>query len=159
MTNKTNGSGVSFQALVRGAAWVAGSFAAFYILFFDPLGLHPVDTWLQRTVGYHAGPMASAASGEERPAAGGEREILFYRNPMDPTITSPAPARDEMGMDYLPVYADEAERAIGAGATLVIDPVVVQNMNVQTETATRRTSGTRSGQSAISSTTRSGWSP
>ena len=138
MTNKTNGSGVSFQALVRGAAWVAGSFAAFYILFFDPLGIHPVDSWLQRTVGYHAGPMASAASGEERPAAGGEREILFYRNPMDPTITSPAPARDEMGMDYLPVYADEAERAIGAGATLVIDPVVVQNMNVQTETATRR---------------------
>ena len=138
MTNKTNGSGVSFQALVRGAAWVAGSFAAFYVLFFDPLGVHPVDTWLQRTVGYHAGPMASAASGEERSAAGGEREILFYRNPMDPTISSPVPARDEMGMDYLPVYADEAERAIGAGATVVIDPVVVQNMNVRTETATRR---------------------
>ncbi len=138
MTNKTNGSGVSALALVRGAAWVAGSFAAFYVLFFDPLGVHPVDTWLQRTVGYHAGPMASAASGEERSAAGGEREILFYRNPMDPTISSPAPARDEMGMDYLPVYADEAERAIGAGATVVIDPVVVQNMNVRTETATRR---------------------
>ena len=138
MTNKTNGSGVSALALVRGAAWVAGSFAAFYVLFFDPLGVHPVDTWLQRTVGYHAGPMASAASGEERSAAGGEREILFYRNPMDPTISSPAPATDEMGMDYLPVYADEAERALGAGATVVIDPVVVQNMNVQTETATRR---------------------
>ena len=138
MTNKTNGSGVSALALVRGAAWVAGSFAAFYVLFFDPLGIHPVDTWLQRTVGYHAGPMASAASGEERSADGGEREILFYRNPMDPTITSPVPARGEMGMDYLPVYADEAERALGAGATVVIDPVVVQNMNVQTETATRR---------------------
>ncbi len=138
MTNKTNGSGLSFQALVRGAAWVAGSFAAFYLLFFDPLGIHPVDTWLQRTVGYHAGPMASAASGEERSAAGGEREILFYRNPMDPTISSPVPATDEMGMDYLPVYADEAERALGAGATVVIDPVVVQNMNVRTETATRR---------------------
>ena len=138
MTNKTNGSGVSALALVRGAAWVAGSFAAFYVLFFDPLGVHPVDTWLQRTVGYHAGPMASAASGEERSAAGGEREILFYRNPMDPTISSPVPATDEMGMDYLPVYADEAERALGAGATVVIDPVVVQNMNVRTETATRR---------------------
>ena len=138
MTNKTNGSGVSFQVLVRGAAWVAGSFAAFYLLFFDPLGIHPVDTWLLRIVGYHAGPMASAASGEERSAAEGEREILFYRNPMDPTITSPVPARDGMGMDYLPVYADEAERALGAGATVVIDPVVVQNMNVQTETATRR---------------------
>ncbi len=138
MTNKTNGSGVSALALVRGAAWVTGSFAAFYFLFFDPLGIHPVDTWLQRTVGYHAGPMASAASGAERSADGGEREILFYRNPMDPTITSPAPARGEMGMDYLPVYADEAERALGAGATVVIDPVVVQNMNVQTETATRQ---------------------
>ncbi|MFZ5569857.1 MAG: efflux RND transporter periplasmic adaptor subunit [Thermodesulfobacteriota bacterium] len=37
----------------------------------------------------------------------GERTILFYRNPMNPAITSPTPAKDEMGMDYLPVYEDE----------------------------------------------------
>ncbi|WP_426417775.1 efflux RND transporter periplasmic adaptor subunit [Aestuariirhabdus sp. LZHN29] len=37
---------------------------------------------------------------------------LFYRNPMNPAITSPVPAQDEMGMDYIPVYADKpkAER-------------------------------------------------
>lgn len=36
-----------------------------------------------------------------------DRKVLFYRNPMNPAITSPVPAKDEMGMDYLPVYADE----------------------------------------------------
>ncbi len=53
-----------------------------------------------------------AATAGESPAS--EREILFYRNPMDPTITSPVPAKDEMGMDYVPVYADEA-KAPGGG--------------------------------------------
>jgi len=51
----------------------------------------------------------------EQPAAAGEREVLYYRNPMDPTVTSPVPAKDAMGMDYVPVYADEGTAA-GAGA-------------------------------------------
>ena len=34
-------------------------------------------------------------------------EILFYRNPMNAEITSPLPAKDEMGMDYIPVYAEQ----------------------------------------------------
>ena len=34
------------------------------------------------------------------------RKPLFYRNPMNPEITSPVPAQDEMGMDYIPVYAE-----------------------------------------------------
>ncbi len=45
--------------------------------------------------------------GAESGATGG-RKLLFYRNPMNPAITSPVPAKDEMGMDYLPVYADES---------------------------------------------------
>ena len=31
---------------------------------------------------------------------------LYYRNPMDPSRRSPVPAKDEMGMDYVPVYAE-----------------------------------------------------
>lgn len=31
---------------------------------------------------------------------------LYYRHPMNPKVTSPTPAKDEMGMDYLPVYAE-----------------------------------------------------
>ena len=37
----------------------------------------------------------------------GTARILFYRNPMDPKITSPVPAKDEMGMDYIPVYEEK----------------------------------------------------
>ncbi len=36
-----------------------------------------------------------------------ERKVLFWRNPMNPAITSPVFTKDSMGMDYIPVYADE----------------------------------------------------
>ncbi len=36
------------------------------------------------------------------------RKILYYRNPMNPQVTSPVPMKDEMGMDYVPVYEDQA---------------------------------------------------
>ena len=68
----------------------------------------------------------------------GEREILFYRNPMDPTITSPVPRKDDMGMDYVPVYAEEAESVAADGAVVTINPAVQQNMNVVTERVRRR---------------------
>ncbi len=55
-------------------------------------------------------PAASAAA-----PADAERKVLFYRNPMDPSVTSPVPAKDEMGMDYLPVYSDEAAGAAAGG--------------------------------------------
>jgi len=42
----------------------------------------------------------------------GERKILFYRNPMDPSVTSPVPAKDSMGMDYVPVYAEETASTV-----------------------------------------------
>jgi len=68
----------------------------------------------------------------------GERKILFYRNPMDPSITSPVPRKDDMGMDYVPVSADEAEAAAADGAVVTIDPAVQQNMNVVTQRVERR---------------------
>ena len=40
--------------------------------------------------------------------AGESRRVLYYRNPMNASVTSPVPAKDTMGMDYVPVYADEA---------------------------------------------------
>ena len=68
----------------------------------------------------------------------GDREILFYRNPMDPSITSPVPRKDEMGMDYVPVYAEEAASVASQGAVVTIDPAVQQNMNVVTQRVQRR---------------------
>lgn len=37
------------------------------------------------------------------------RKIKFYRNPMNPSVTSKKPMKDEMGMDYIPVYEDESK--------------------------------------------------
>jgi RND family efflux transporter MFP subunit len=39
---------------------------------------------------------------------GGGRRILYYRSPMDPAVRSDKPAKDNMGMDFVPVYEDEA---------------------------------------------------
>ncbi len=57
-------------------------------------------------LGYH--------QGANKPLSGssGSHKLLFYRNPMNPAITSPAPAKDEMGMDYIPVYEDDATTPI-----------------------------------------------
>jgi multidrug efflux pump subunit AcrA (membrane-fusion protein) len=43
------------------------------------------------------------------PTAAAKHTPLFYRHPMRADVTSPAPAKDEMGMDFIPVYADTAE--------------------------------------------------
>ena len=64
------------------------------------------------------------------------RQPLFYRNPMNPAVTSPVPAKDNMGMDYIPVYADGD--ASDVAGTVEIDPVVVQNIGVRTVVAERR---------------------
>lgn len=58
----------------------------------------------------------------------GERKILFYRHPMNPEIISDHPQKDEMGMDFIPVYEDEMTES----NVVVIDPQVEQNMNIKT---------------------------
>ena len=63
---------------------------------------------------------------------------IFYRHPMDPSITSPVPAKGSMGMDYLPVYAEGSAGRGSVAGTVQIDPVVVQNIGVRTAIATRQ---------------------
>jgi Cu(I)/Ag(I) efflux system membrane fusion protein len=36
-----------------------------------------------------------------------ERKILYYRDPMNPQMTSPTPKKAPDGMDYVPVYAEQ----------------------------------------------------
>jgi membrane fusion protein, copper/silver efflux system len=52
---------------------------------------------------------------EEEPAAApsGDRKIVGYRHPMRSDVVSPTPAKDEMGMDYIPIY--EGGEGGGAG--------------------------------------------
>jgi Cu(I)/Ag(I) efflux system membrane fusion protein len=81
---------------------------------------------------------AGHGDGDGKGDGKGEQQILFYRSPMDPNVTSPVPRKDEMGMDYIPVFADEAEAAAAGGAVVTIDPAVQQNMNVVTRRVERR---------------------
>ncbi|KAF0191475.1 MAG: Cu(I)/Ag(I) efflux system membrane protein CusB [Gammaproteobacteria bacterium] len=87
--------------------------------------------WFART----GTPHDMAASPQVQPAAA---RPLFYRHPMNPQITSPVPVKDNMNMDYIPVYADDTP---GPAGTVKIDPVTVQNIGVRTARAERRTMG------------------
>src|SRR5512137_523685 len=64
---------------------------------------------------------------EPEAAPAGERKPLYYRNPMNPEVRSPVPAKDEMGMDYVPVYEESTGREVR------ISPAVMNNLGVRTE--------------------------
>lgn len=81
-----------------------------------------------------APPKMNSDTGMQSITKTGKGKPLFYRNPMNPNITSPVPAKDNMGMDYIPVYADDSQNNDVVG-TVNIDPVVVQNIGVRTEQA------------------------
>lgn len=77
------------------------------------------------------------AADEAPPAADGaatRQQPLYYRNPMDPTITSPVPAKDSMGMDYVPVYSDATAlpSEVSGMATVALTSNGVQLAGVQT---------------------------
>ena len=57
-------------------------------------------------------------------------KTLYYRHPMNPVIHSDKPAKDDMGMDYIPVYAEEDASASSAD-TIRIDSRMVQNLGVR----------------------------
>jgi Cu(I)/Ag(I) efflux system membrane fusion protein len=85
---------------------------------------------------------AAAPAGDKAPA--GPRKIAFYRSPMDPKQTSPTPRKDEMGMDYLPVYEDEARSGaapVEGLATVQIDPQRQQLIGLKTAPVTRGSVG------------------
>ena len=63
-----------------------------------------------------------------------ERKIKFYRNPMNPEVTSKAPTKDEMGMDYIPVY-ETAGAEVGGRAPVNIGADKTQLIGVKTAAA------------------------
>jgi Cu(I)/Ag(I) efflux system membrane fusion protein len=74
-------------------------------------------------------------SGSVAATASGECEVLYYRNPMGHPDVSPTPKRDSMGMDYIPVCADEVG---GPPGTVRIGLDRVQRAGVQIAPVERR---------------------
>ncbi|MBI4054506.1 MAG: efflux RND transporter periplasmic adaptor subunit [Elusimicrobia bacterium] len=64
---------------------------------------------------------------------------LYYRHPMRPEVTSPAPKKDEMGMDYVPVYSEEkSEVPVSGQASTVISAERRQMIGMRSEAVERR---------------------
>ena len=67
-------------------------------------------------------------------ATGDDREILYWVAPMDANYRRDKPGKSPMGMDLVPVYADESA---ADGAYVRIAPEMVQNLGVRTAVAER----------------------
>jgi len=80
-------------------------------------------------------PIATPAVAEQTAPDKTERKILYYRNPMGLPDTSPVPKKDSMGMDYIPVYADEQDEP----GTVRVSLDKVQRIGVTTEKVEART--------------------
>ena len=65
-----------------------------------------------------------------------EREILYWVAPMDPNYRRDEPGKSPMGMDLVPVYADEVASKPGV---VSIDPTMKANLGVRTALAERGT--------------------
>ncbi len=77
----------------------------------------------------------AGTGGSAAPAGGGEKEILYWYAPMDPTEIYDKPGLSKMGMKLLPKYAGEVEDT--SATTVKIDPATVQNIGVLTEPVIR----------------------
>ncbi len=71
---------------------------------------------------------------EESNKPKGERKILYWQAPMNPTEIYDKPGKSKMGMDLVPVYDDE----VSSGSSIKIDPTTVQNMGVRMAFVERR---------------------
>jgi Cu(I)/Ag(I) efflux system membrane fusion protein len=74
-------------------------------------------------------PMASDAPRDKG-------KVVFYRSPMNPSLTSQVPRKDEMGMDYVPVHEGELQgegASIEDHATVEIDHERQQLIGLRTE--------------------------
>jgi multidrug efflux pump subunit AcrA (membrane-fusion protein) len=58
----------------------------------------------------------------------GGREVALWKSSMIPNFVSPRPGKDPMGMELIPVYADE----LGQEQLITLDPKVERNMGLRT---------------------------
>ena len=87
-------------------------------------------------IGLLVGRELAPTSHTAAPDTDAEREILYWVAPMDPNFRRDEPGKSPMGMDLVPVYADEVASKPGV---VSIDPTVVNNLGVRTAIAERGT--------------------
>jgi Cu(I)/Ag(I) efflux system membrane fusion protein len=73
-----------------------------------------------------------APGGTSGAGDGGIREVLYWVAPMDPNYRRDEPGKSPMGMDLVPVYADEVDNQPGV---VKIDSTIINNLGVRTAQA------------------------
>ncbi|HEX5803444.1 MAG TPA: efflux RND transporter periplasmic adaptor subunit, partial [Azospira sp.] len=124
MSDKKNGAGIALALLLALSAAGGGYWLG---------SRSPVPT-----AGTPGAPSAAAPQAE---AGKPEKKLLYYRNPMGLPDTSPVPKKDPMGMDYIPVYAGEADEESGSPGTVKLSTEKVQKLGVRSEAAQLRALG------------------
>lgn len=79
-------------------------------------------------IGFLAGRIDNEPAEKGREASA-DREIFYWVAPMDPNYRRDEPGKSPMGMDLVPVYADEVDNQPGV---VTIDPTIVNNLGVRT---------------------------
>jgi membrane fusion protein, copper/silver efflux system len=90
-----------------------------------------ITAFLLIAVGAGAG-FFIARSLSPQTAAEGDKEILYWTGPMDPSYRSDKPGKSPMGMELVPVYKDDAGGASGGEPALQLNPSVINNIGVRT---------------------------
>ncbi|MGB1974703.1 MAG: efflux RND transporter periplasmic adaptor subunit [Vibrio toranzoniae] len=75
---------------------------------------------------------AMAASSGTDSAASSSDDPLYWVAPMDPNYQRDKPGQSPMGMDLIPVYADDLSGGSDKAGTVFIDPSVENNLGVKT---------------------------
>ncbi len=78
--------------------------------------------------------MNSMPGASPEAAAGSDREVLYWVAPMNANYRRDEPGKSPMGMDLVPVYADEVD---GQAGVVAIDATIVSNLGVRTAKAQR----------------------
>ena len=78
--------------------------------------------------------MSSRTGTSTESTAAGDREVLYWVAPMDAKYRRDEPGKSPMGMDLVPVYADEID---GQPGVVAIDATIVNNLGVRTAKAQR----------------------
>ncbi|HFQ4980850.1 TPA: efflux RND transporter periplasmic adaptor subunit [Vibrio vulnificus] len=80
--------------------------------------------------GHDMSAMASTSSAQS------SNEPLYWVAPMDPNYKRDKPGKSPMGMDLIPVYAEDLAGANDKAGTVKIDPSVENNLGVKTDSVT-----------------------
>jgi len=84
------------------------------------------------SAGYYLLSSGTTSASISKSASNGSKgkKVLFWRSSMNAKETYKHPGKDNMGMDLVPVYADDS----GQSGVVSVNPVMLQNMNVKIAT-------------------------